>query len=71
MTEEKFLEMCRKHDITYQYEDDSRNWRRGVETYNKIVEASKVIGEEAAARIWNQVVDEKIREDSRSNWYWD
>ena len=42
-----------------------------VKATQKIMEAAAELGHDVAAPIWNMVVDEKIREDSRKDWYWD
>jgi hypothetical protein len=71
MTKRKFLAMCRQHDLTYGRSDDFRYWTAGSKSYQKIMEAAEELGHDVAARIWNMVVDEKICEDSRKDWYWD
>src|SRR5687767_10148226 len=53
--EERFRELCQMHDLTYQYSDDPRWWRRGSFTESKIREYAKAhLTPEAAARIWNE-----------------
>lgn len=70
MKEAEFYELCKRHDLTYAFADDGRVWRSGKKSLEVILEAAKKLPEDVAVRIWNQVVDEKIVEDSRSLFYW-
>ena len=71
ITQQQFKEMCRKHDLTYSYSDDFRYFTAGSRSYQKIMEAAEELGHDLAARIWNEVVDEKLIEEIRKDWYWD
>lgn len=67
---EVFLKMCRDHDLTYSYSDDHRYFMAGHHSLLKILDFAKTIDADDAARIWNQVVDEKIKKGSRGQYYW-
>ena len=67
---ERFKELVRAHDLTYQYSDDHRYWSRGSRQYSEIRTLAKEIGMEIAMEIWNKEVDRKLREDSREQFYW-
>ena len=71
MTKERFRAMCKQHDLTYAYSDDHRVWRRGCDTLMQILAAAKELPEGVASRIWNESVDEKIKEPYRGKYYWD
>jgi hypothetical protein len=69
VTEEEFRKLCQQHDLTYEYSDDGSVWRRGCDSLAKVQAAAKQMDRAVAERIWNEVVDTKIREDSRASWY--
>ena len=71
MTEERFRAMCRQHDLTYMYADDSRDWRHGCATMAAIHMAAKELSDGVAAKIWNEVVDEKVSSENASKYYWE
>lgn len=70
MTEEKFRQMCQQHDLTFDYSDDGGVWRRGQESLARVKAAAKELPRDVAVRIWNEVVDTKLVEGARSNFYW-
>ena len=70
MDEAEFRTMCEDHDLTYVYSDDGACYRRGQASLQAIKAAAKELPEGAAARIWNLVVDYKIIEGYRKDWYW-
>jgi hypothetical protein len=67
---EDFKRLCQQHDLTYSYSDDHRYWRAGFSEWNAIRELADLIGKDVAAPIWNEVVDQKIAEESRHLFYW-
>lgn len=67
---QSFLEMCQRHDLTYSYSDDGEVWRRGEESLRKIKAKAKAMPKEEVKKIWNAVVDSKIREGYRDPFYW-
>lgn len=69
-TLEDFRRACVAHDLTYSYSDDHSVWRRGSAAYGRIREAAKKFPAEDVARIWNAVVDTKLVESARSQFYW-
>lgn len=69
-TEQTFRDLCKAHDLTYMYSDDGDVHRRGYARMDAIRAASKEIGQEAAERIWNEVVDSKMGERYRKEFYW-
>jgi len=70
MSECKFRAMCKAHDLTYTFSDDHRIWMGGLQSYKSIRAAADELGSDIANKIWNEVVDEKISEESRERFYW-
>jgi len=70
MTEDEFRRMCVLHDLTYDFSDDHSVWRRGGESLTKVKTAAAELPRETAVRIWNEVVDTKLREEYRQQFYW-
>jgi len=70
ITPELFLEMCKEHDLTYEYSDDSRYYNRGRDQHKAIEAAAKELPAGIAAQIWNKVVAEKVLPDSQSMFMW-
>lgn len=68
--EETFFELCKRHDLTHEYSDDGSVWRRGRDQLTAIREAAKSLPPEVAARIFNSVVDTKMKEGYREQFYW-
>lgn len=69
-TLEQFETLCRQHDLTYQYSDDGSVYRRGRAEYSAIRSMAAQLPRPDAVRIWNAVVDTKIVEGSREQFYW-
>lgn len=67
---ELFRGMCKAHDLTYAYSDDSRVYRRGRDQYAEIKEAAKKLPPDVAARIWNEAVREKLLPGGESDFLW-
>lgn len=70
VTEEEFRKLCKNHDLTYEYSDDHRYWTKGNQTLAEVQAKAKELDREVAVRIWNEVVDQKIVEGRRDQWYW-
>ena len=68
--ENNFLTLCRNHDLTYAYSDDSGFWHRGLESYEQIRREALAIGMERAIILWNQVVNEKLKPAFAKEFYW-
>lgn len=66
----EFEDMVRKHDLTYNYSDDGAVWRRGQDSYDAIRKAATRLPQSEVARIWNKIVDEKILDSHRQQFYW-
>ncbi len=67
---EKFKQLVRDHDLTYDYSDDGAVWRAGVAQRDEIRALAKELPTGEAAAIWNAEVDRKITESSRAMFYW-
>lgn len=67
--EEEFRKLCVSHDLTYEYSDDHSYWTRGRASLAKVQEAAKKLDRAVAERIWNEVVDTKVIESHRKDWY--
>lgn len=70
VTEDEFRQLCKSHDLTYEYSDDHSYWQRGSASLAKVQAAAKQLDRETAVRIWNEVVDKKIIPEGRAQWYW-
>lgn len=70
VTEDEFRQLCKRHDLTYEYSDDHGYWTRGNASLAKIRAAAKELPREVAVRIWNEVVDTKLVESARAQFYW-
>lgn len=69
-TPEAFEEACRRHDLSFQYADDHASWKRGNESLHEINRMAEELGIEVAAPIWNRIVDMKIIDLHRAEYYW-
>lgn len=69
-TLEEFREACARHDLTYSYSDDGEVWRRGSANEDRIRKAAEKFPREDVERIWNEIVDQKMREDYCEQFYW-
>lgn len=65
-----FEAACANHDLTFEYSDDQRWWRAGIASLRNIRRASKQFPREDVERIWNAMVDRKLTEGFRENFYW-
>jgi hypothetical protein len=70
VTEDEFRELCKKHDLTYEYSDDHHYWTQGNASLAKVQAAAKQLPREVVVRIWNEVVDTKLVPDARAQFYW-
>ena len=70
MTVNEFEEMVRRHDLTHMYSDDGDVWRRGNANLQEIREAAQRLPREDVERIWNTIVDSKLIDSARSQFYW-
>lgn len=69
-TLEDFEQACKAHDLTYDYSDDHSVWLRGCASMARIQAAGKLFPKEDVERIWNAVVDTKLIESVRKQFYW-
>jgi hypothetical protein len=69
-TLEDFERACVSHDLTFSYSDDQEWWRRGWASHERIRKAAEKFAPEDVERIWNGVVDRKVVESGRSQFYW-
>lgn len=69
-TLEDFENACTHHDLTYSYSDDGRWWRAGCDSHDRIKKAAAKFPREDVERIWNAVVDTKVVEGVRAQFYW-
>lgn len=65
-----FETLCRNHDLTYEYSDNVDEWREGHESFKKIKVIAKTIDRETVRATWNKVVDAKLAEPYRNQFYW-
>jgi hypothetical protein len=69
-TLDDFYDACAGHDLTYSYSDDSAVWRHGSANEDRIRKAAEKFPREDVERIWNGIVDKKMREGYREQFYW-
>lgn len=69
-TEAEFEEVCRRHDLTYEYSDDGDVWRAGCRSRDNIIAMANTLGMDRAVPIWNRVCDEKIIAGRAEQFYW-
>ena len=67
---EQFTQLVKAHDLTYDWSEDSTKWRAGDEQYRAIQKLAMELPRREAVRIWNSVVDEKIRPETADLFYW-
>lgn len=70
VTEDVFREMCRRHDITFAQSDDRRAYKRGRDSLLALRVAAEKLPREVAVRVFNEVVDERIRPEFAAQFYW-
>ena len=70
MTLDEFRKLCENHDLTYSYSDDNRYYEAGRRQYSEITSAAKQLPRADAVRIWNEVVDRKLKPEGRGLFYW-
>ena len=68
--EAKFRQMCVSHDLTYAYSDDHRYWVAGERTLKAIKAFAETMDDEVVKRIWDEVVDTKLKAGHCEEWYW-
>lgn len=64
-----FRKLVSAHDLTYSYSDDHRKWVGGQASWAEVNKAGIEILPDDAAEIWNSIVDEKIAEGFREQFY--
>jgi len=68
--EAAFEEMCRDHDLTFEYSDDKTVYRRGRAEKEAILAYARTMDRKKAVEIWNKCVDEKMLPGARMCWHW-
>lgn len=69
MTLEEWQQRVMAHDLTHDYSDDHGVWSRGSADYREIQELAQQFPRADVVRIWNTVVDQKLR-SGREEYYW-
>lgn len=70
MTLDEFEKMVNNHDLTYSYSDDGSVYRKGLAQEREIMKAAKLFPSDDVKRIWNAMVDKKLVESTREQFYW-
>ena len=65
---QKFIELIRQHDITYDYSDDNKRYQKGRVQFKQIRDLAKDIPD--ANEIWNQEITNRLSRDIREYYYW-
>lgn len=67
---DRFRELVRHHDVTYNYSDDGAVWRSGQAERDEIMALAAELPDADVMAIWNENIDRVISEPYRKNWYW-
>jgi hypothetical protein len=70
MTLEDFERACIEHDLAWGYSDDIRAYNRGTVSEARIRKAAEQFSRADVERIWNAVVDTKMKPAYRQQFYW-
>lgn len=66
---EQFKALVAAHDLTYDFSDDHREWKRGHQSYRAILEAADGLPWDVVVTIWNENVDRRLT-GGRESFYW-
>jgi len=66
----EFENAVRSHDLTHMYSDDGQVYERGYQDRRRIERAAEKFPREDVERIWNAMVDSRLLEDCRAQFYW-
>jgi hypothetical protein len=66
----EFTALVRGHDLTYSYSDDPAYYHAGVRSFDSIRKAASQFPLSKVRAYWNSVVDTKLIEGYRSDFYW-
>lgn len=67
---ESFEQLINNFDLTYNYSDDAKVYRRGKEQGEAITLAAKSLPADEVRKAYNAMVDRKIAEPYRHSFYW-
>ena len=70
MEMKEFAEAVNRHDLTYKFSDDGKKYSAGRASLHQITAAARGLEPEVVAKIWNEMVDKKVRPEHRDAWYW-
>ncbi len=70
MTNDEFTKLVNDHDLTYMYSDDGSCFRRGTAEKDAIVAASITFDQDFVRETWNAMVDRRMAEGYREQFYW-
>lgn len=68
--EADFVKLVGNHDLTYSYSDDGRVWRAGQASYDRIRKMAETLDRAFAVEVWNAMVDTRVVESARPQFYW-
>ena len=66
----EFYRLCKAHDLTFEFSDDSRAYHKGLAQKSEIIGYVGLLSREFAIAIWNHVVREKIAPDFVEQYLW-
>ena len=69
ITEQEFQQLCRSHDLTYEF-SEGPNYYNGREEFLRIEDLAKTLPRKKAVQIWNNIVELKLRGPARERFYW-
>jgi len=68
---EDFTVAVNSHDVTAEFSDDPRCWRRGHDQRMRINNLARKLPIEVVKQIWNTKMDETFRNPREAvHWYW-
>lgn len=66
---EYLTQLIHNHDLTYEYSDDQRSYKKGIESLERINRYAQGFDRTIVNDIWNTHVDQVIHEDFRDVFY--
>ena len=70
--QKEFYIACLNHDLTFEMSDDHRVWSKGRDSLTgvRVLARQLKLKHPQMVEIWNAVVDQKLVESCREQFYW-
>jgi hypothetical protein len=66
----EFEVLVARHDLAFEFAENTAVWREGHASLARINEAAKYLNRTDVVRVWNANVDRKLAESAREQFYW-